>query len=85
MNLEPPPLVKMWYRVYNRYMVKLTLEYWEDGGWYVGRLVEVPGVISQGKSLESLRENILDAYRLMRRESPKIHRPTKRTLIPVPA
>lgn len=42
-----------------------TLEYWMDEGWYVGRLKGVPGVFSQGKSLEELEENIRDAYRLM--------------------
>ena len=42
-----------------------TLEYWIDEEWYVGRLKEVPGVFSQGKSLEELEENIQDAYRLM--------------------
>jgi len=42
-----------------------TLEYWIDENWYVGRLKEVPGVFSQGESLEELEENIRDAYRLM--------------------
>ena len=42
-----------------------TLEYWLDDGWYVGRLKEVPGVFSQGESLEKLKENIIDAYRMM--------------------
>jgi predicted RNase H-like HicB family nuclease len=42
-----------------------TLEYWRDEGWYVGRLKEVPGVFSQGHTLEELKENILDAYNLM--------------------
>lgn len=42
-----------------------TLEYWLDDGWYVGRLKEVPGVFSQGASLEELEENIRDAYQLM--------------------
>ena len=42
-----------------------TLEYWQDEGWYVGRLREVPGVFSQGRSLKELEENIEDAYRLM--------------------
>jgi predicted RNase H-like HicB family nuclease len=41
------------------------LEYWRDDGWYVGRLKEVPGVFSQGESLEELEENVRDAYRLM--------------------
>lgn len=45
-----------------------TLEYWEDEGWYVGRLKEIPGVFSQGESLQELEENIREAYRLMREE-----------------
>jgi predicted RNase H-like HicB family nuclease len=44
---------------------QFTLEYWQDGEWYVGRLVEVPGVFSQGATLEELCENIQDAYDLM--------------------
>jgi predicted RNase H-like HicB family nuclease len=42
-----------------------TLEYWRDDGWYVGRLKEVPGVFSQGETLQDLEENIEEAYRLM--------------------
>lgn len=42
-----------------------TLEFWRDGAFYVGRLLEVPGVFSQGETLEELRENIQDAYDLM--------------------
>jgi predicted RNase H-like HicB family nuclease len=44
---------------------QFTLEYWRDGDFYVGRLLEVPGVFSQGETLEELRENIQDAYDLM--------------------
>jgi predicted RNase H-like HicB family nuclease len=46
-------------------MAKLTLEYWEDDGWMVGRLVEVPGVFSQGETINELKENIQDAYKMM--------------------
>ena len=46
-----------------------TLEYWEDNGWLVGKLKEVPGVFSQGKTLEELKENVIDAYRMMLAES----------------
>ena len=42
-----------------------TLEYWKEKGWYVGKLREVPGVFSQGKTLHELEKNIRDAYRLM--------------------
>ena len=41
-------------------MLTLTLEYWEgEDGWYVGQLREVPGVMSQGRSLDELQENIV--------------------------
>jgi predicted RNase H-like HicB family nuclease len=46
-------------------LTKLTLEYWKDEGWFVGRIVEVPGVFSQGETLDDLKENIQDAYKLM--------------------
>ena len=46
-----------------------TLEYWQDDGWFVGKLKEVPGVFSQGKTLEELKENIIDAYQMMLQES----------------
>ena len=42
-----------------------TLEYWLDEGWYVGRLKEVPGVISQAETLSELEENIREAYQLV--------------------
>ena len=56
-----------------------TLEYWMDEGWYVGRLKEVPGIFSQGESLEELEENIRDAYHLMAEEElpPRIITETK--------
>jgi len=44
---------------------QFTLEYWQDGRWCVGRLVEVPGVFSQGETLAELQENIQEAYDLM--------------------
>lgn len=51
-------------------MRTFTLEYWRDEGWYVGRLREVPGVMSQGQSLPELEENIRDAYQLMTETEP---------------
>jgi predicted RNase H-like HicB family nuclease len=47
-------------------MTKLfTLEYWLDDNWYVGRLKEVPGIFSQGETLDDLENNIREAYALM--------------------
>ena len=42
-----------------------TLEYWLDHGHYVGRIKDVPGIISHGKTLEELEERIIDACRRM--------------------
>jgi predicted RNase H-like HicB family nuclease len=44
---------------------EFTLEYWLDDGWYVGELKEVPGVFSQGETLEELADNICDANKLL--------------------
>jgi predicted RNase H-like HicB family nuclease len=41
------------------------LEYWLDDGWYGGRLRGVPGVFSQGETLDELEANIREAYQLM--------------------
>lgn len=67
--------------------IDLTLQYWQDGPWYVGELVEVPGVMSQGATLEELKENIQDAYQLVleeRKRSPQ-HACSKSIPIAVPA
>jgi predicted RNase H-like HicB family nuclease len=64
-------------------MARFTLEFWKDDGWYVGRLVEVPGVFSQGESLEELKENIADAYKLMIESEPSDVFPQDRNRIEV--
>jgi predicted RNase H-like HicB family nuclease len=51
------------------------LEYWLDDGWYVGKLKEVPGVFSQGETLQELEENIEDAYKLLMQEELQISHP----------
>jgi predicted RNase H-like HicB family nuclease len=48
-----------------------TLEYWQDEGWYVGQLREVPGIFSQGETLPELEENIRDAYELVLEDAGK--------------
>lgn len=47
---------------------KFIYEYWQDGEWWVGRIPELEGVFSQGKSLEELEENLKDAFYLMQKE-----------------
>jgi predicted RNase H-like HicB family nuclease len=53
---------------------RFTMEYWRDGDWYVGRLREVPGVFSQGKTLAELDENLRDAYRLVLKDQQPLRR-----------
>ena len=42
-----------------------TVEYWKDDGWFVGKLKEVPSVLSQGETPKELQEKIEDAYHMM--------------------
>ncbi len=42
-----------------------TLEYWEEDGWLVGQLREVPSVFSQAKTLSELEANIHEVYALL--------------------
>ena len=37
----------------------------EASGWYTGKCVQVPGAVSQGRSLDELIENMKDAISLM--------------------
>ena len=48
---------------------RFTLNYCQDGGWCAGKLNEVPGVFSQGDTLEELEVNIADAYQLVMEEA----------------
>jgi predicted RNase H-like HicB family nuclease len=36
-----------------------------EDGWYVGQVEEMPAAISQGKTIAELKENLLDALRLL--------------------
>ena len=39
--------------------------YWKGEKFWLGKLLEHPEIMTQGKTLEELEENIKDAYRLM--------------------
>ena len=47
--------------------LQMTIAYEEpdEDGWIVARVVEVPGALSQGRTREEARENVIDALRLM--------------------
>jgi len=37
----------------------------DEAGGYVGQLKEIPAVCSQGETLDELKENLLDALKLL--------------------
>ena len=47
---------------------KLSMIYWRGEKFWVGKLLEHPEIMTQGKTLEELEENIKDAYALMTME-----------------
>jgi predicted RNase H-like HicB family nuclease len=44
---------------------KLSMIYWRGEKFWVGKLLEHPEIMTQGKTLEELEENMKDAYVLM--------------------
>jgi predicted RNase H-like HicB family nuclease len=48
-----------------RMKAKLTMIYWKSKKFWLGRLVEHPEIMTQGRTLRELEENMRDAYKLM--------------------
>lgn len=44
---------------------RLTLIYWKEDHFWLGKLLEHPEIMTQGETLEELEQNIKDAYLLM--------------------
>ncbi len=42
--------------------MKINIIYKKEDKWYVGHLQEYPDYESQGKTLDELKENLLDIY-----------------------
>jgi len=43
----------------------ITMVYWKSEKFWLGKLLEHPEIMSQGKTIEELEENLKDAYKLM--------------------
>lgn len=56
-----------------------TLEYCIDDDWYVGKIKEIPGVFSQGETLDELEKNIQDAYQMIMESEPDKSHPNAKT------
>jgi predicted RNase H-like HicB family nuclease len=44
---------------------KLKMVYWKSNHFWLGRLVDHPEMMTQGKTLKELEANMRDAYRMM--------------------
>ncbi len=44
---------------------KMTMIYWKEEKFWIGKLLEHPEIMTQGKTIKELEENIKDAYMLM--------------------
>jgi len=42
--------------------MKINIVYREEKGWFVGHVQEYPDYESQGKTLEELKDNLLEIY-----------------------
>ncbi len=55
--------------------VELTMIYWKGKKYWLGKLREHPEIMTQGRTLKELEENLRDAYQLMVMEDvPEEHR-----------
>ncbi len=50
---------------------KLRMVYWKGDKFWVGKLLEYPDIMTQGKTLKELEENMKEAYMLMTMEDVK--------------
>jgi predicted RNase H-like HicB family nuclease len=44
---------------------KLRMVYWKGDKFWVGKLLDHPEIMTQGKTLKELEENLIDAYKMM--------------------
>ncbi len=44
---------------------KMTMIYWKGENFWLGKLLDHPEIMTQGKTLEELEDNIKEAYILM--------------------
>ena len=44
---------------------KLTMIYWKGDQFWLGKVLEHPGIMTQGETIQELEENLKDAFRLM--------------------
>ena len=62
-------------RRYNSFMETKKFIYFEDEGMFIGWLEEYPDYRTQGRTLDELKENLLDIYKdVSSGEIPRVHK-----------
>jgi predicted RNase H-like HicB family nuclease len=60
---------------------KLKMVYWKGEKFWFGKLLEYPDIMTQGKALKELEENMKEAYMLMAMQDvPEEHKVKELTL-----
>ena len=44
---------------------RLTMAYWKGDKFWLGKSLEHPEIMTQGETIEELKENLRDAYKMM--------------------
>jgi predicted RNase H-like HicB family nuclease len=44
---------------------ELKMIYWKSGKFWLGKFEEYPEIMTQGRTLKELEENLRDAYKMM--------------------
>lgn len=44
---------------------RLKMVYWKGKKFWIGKLIDHPEIMTQGKTLKELEKNIIDAYNLL--------------------
>jgi predicted RNase H-like HicB family nuclease len=59
----------------------IKMVYWQDKDFWLGKLIEYPDIMTQGKTLNELEKNMKDAFLLMTMDDvPKEHKVKKLAL-----
>jgi predicted RNase H-like HicB family nuclease len=64
-RLDDPELGAIVFAVSEKLALTISYDEPDEEGWIVARVLEVPGALSQGRTREEARENVIDALRLM--------------------
>lgn len=51
-----------------RIKMNMNMIYWKSDNFWLGKILEHPEIMTQGKTLEELEENLKEAYLLMAME-----------------